>query len=739
MPAVGQDKLRKEGPKKLTGAALYVDDIPVKGAWHGVTVRSTVPHARIKDIRFLKGFPWKQAVVVTAADIPGINCVRLIEDDQPLLADAITRHVHEPVALIAHPDRSAAYESLKFVEIEYEALPAALTIEESLRKKAILRGSDNVFKQFRIKKGDAAKAMKKAWKTVDTVFRVPHQEQAYIEPQGMVSWFEKDGTLVLLGSLQCPYYIVKAMQPIFGLPEENIRVVQAVTGGGFGGKEEYPNMIAGHAALLARKAKRPIKMIYDRHEDMAVTTKRHPAVVRHRAGIDRKGKLVALDIDVVMDAGAYLTLSPVVLSRGVLHASGPYTCADVDIRARCVATNTPPNGAYRGFGAPQTLFAAELQWENLSEASKIDSLTLRERNLVKIGSELSTGQILKESVGLKKCLEVVVKRSAYAKRRKEHALWNKKKTAPTWRGIGLAAVHHGSGFTGNGEVFLKSRASLSLTKRGRFRIEAAASEIGQGSMSTLSQIVADALGVPYEWIDLEVNDTRRVPDSGPTVASRTCMVVGGLLHAAARDLKAAILAKTKKFPKTETELQAAAKALAAKGPLRFTRRFEKNTDIEFDDKTYRGDAYGSYGYAALAVDLEVDRTTYEVSVKKVWTAQDIGKAINPKIVEGQIMGGTLQALGWALLEKPVYKNGAMINNQLTNYIIPTAMDAPAMDVVLVEEPYSRGPFGAKGVGEMPMDIPAPAVCAAIRQATGLLFPEIPVTPESIAEALRRKK
>lgn len=738
MPAVGQDKLRKEGPEKLTGAALYVDDIPVKGVWHGVTVRSTVPHANIKDIRFLKGFPWKQTVVVTAKDVPGQNCVHLIENDQPLLADGKTTHQHEAIALIAHPDRATAYEALKFVEIDYEPLPAALNIAESLAKKAILYGKDNVFKSYRIAKGDAKAAMKKAWKTVETTFRVPHQEQAYIETQGMISWFEKDGTLVLMGSLQCPYYIVKAMQPIFGLPEEKIRVVQAVTGGGFGGKEEYPNMLAGHAALLARKAKRPVKMIYDRHEDLAATTKRHPAIVKHKAGIDKQGRLVALDIDVVMDGGAYLTLSPVVLSRGVLHATGPYECPAVDVRARCVATNTPPNGAYRGFGAPQTLFAAELQWEKLAEVSKIDSLKLRERNLVKIGSELSTGQILKESVGAKRCLDAVVKMSAYAKRRKENEAWNKKKTSPTWRGIGIAAVHHGSGFTGNGEVFLKSRAAVSLTKKGRFRIEAASSEIGQGSMSTLSQIVADALGVPYEWVELEINDTRRVPDSGPTVASRTCMVVGGLLHKAATDLKAAIVEKRGKFPTTDTELAAAAKALCPRGPLRFTRQFEKNTDIEFDDKTYRGDAYGSYGYAAFAADLEVDRLTYEVKLRKVWTAQDVGKAINPHIVEGQIMGGSAQALGWALLERPVYKDGAMINNQLTNYIIPTSMDTPPMEVRIVEEPYSRGPFGAKGVGEMPMDVPAPAVCAALKQAVGVVFPELPVTPERIGEALRRK-
>ncbi|PCI37427.1 MAG: hypothetical protein COB53_06605 [Elusimicrobia bacterium] len=729
MPTVGHDRLRKEGPQKLTGTALYVDDIPVKGIWHGVTVRSSVAHAKIKGIRFLKGFPWRQAVVVTAKDIPGENCVHLIEDDQPLLADGITRHALEPVALIAHPDRATAYNALNFVEINYEPLPSVLDFEKSKK----------ILKTFSIKKGDAKKAMKKAWKKVDTTFRVPHQEQAYIENNGMMAWFEPDGTLVLQGSLQCPYYIVKAMKPIFKLPEEKIRVIQAVTGGGFGGKEEYPNIISGHAALLAKKAKRPIKMIYDRHEDMSATTKRHPAVIKHKAGIDKKGRLVALDIDIVMDAGAYVTLSPVVLSRGILHASGPYECPNVNIHASIVQTNTPPNGAYRGFGAPQTLFAAELQWEKLADASKIDAVKLRERNLVKIGSELSTGQILKESVGLKKCVDTVLKRSRFTALRRDHDKWNKKKTSPTWRGVGFASVHHGSGFTGNGEVFLKSKASVTLTKSGRFVIETASSEIGQGSMSTLCQIVSDALGVPYEWVELEANDTSRVPDSGPTVASRTCMIVGGLLYRAAKQLKAAIEEKAKKIPTTPAVLKEVAKKLAGKKSVfRITTEYEKPADIEFDDTTYKGDAYGSYGYAAIAVDLEVDRTTYEIKLNKIWTAQDIGKAINPLIVEGQIIGGTTQALGWAVFEKPIYKNGVMQNAEFTNYIIPTALDTPPMDVVIIEEPYSRGPFGAKGVGEMPMDIPAPAVCAAIKQATGLFFPEIPVTPEMIAAGIARK-
>jgi len=738
MKSVGKNEIRKDGADKVTGRAKYIDDCVFPRAWFGATLRSSIAHGRIKKLHFDPKFPWHECVVVTAKDIPGKNHVLLMETDQPLLADKRVYHPMEAIALVAHPNRQKAYHAVKHIRVEYEELEPVRDVWESLKKKKILYGKDNVFKRIDIKLGNAAKAMKKARYVVSETYRVPHQEQTYIENNGIAAYFQKDGTLVVTGSLQCPYYVVKALGPIFNLPEKKIRVIQATTGGGFGGKEEYPNMIAGHAALLAKKAKRPIKLIYDRHEDMLATTKRHPAVVRRTAGVAKNGKLVAMDIDIVMDGGAYMTLSPVVLSRGILHATGPYECPDVTIKARCVATNTPPNGAFRGFGAPQTLFGAELHWEKISEATGIDVLTLRRRNILKPGSIMATGQVLRESVGASKVLERCLKKSGYARKRARYDRHNRCAANRAWKGVGLALVHHGAGFTGTGEVYLQSRASVALTPNGKIRLQAAAAELGQGSTSTLSQIVADALKLPYDLIEVETPDTHKVPDSGPTVASRTCMVVGGLLHKAALALKTAVVESHGSFPVTQKGLAAAAKTLRArKSPPAYTAQYEKPQDIEFDDKTYRGDAYGSYGYAALVADLEVDKTTFEVRVHKIWTSQDIGKAIHPKIVEGQIIGGTTQGLGWALLEKTVYKDGILQNPRLTDYIIPTALDTPPMDVDIVEEAYSHGPFGAKGVGEMPMDVPAPAVAAAIRHATGLFIPELPILPETIARYRKR--
>ncbi|HXT02156.1 MAG TPA: xanthine dehydrogenase family protein molybdopterin-binding subunit [Elusimicrobiota bacterium] len=735
MANVGKSVLRREGPEKLTGRALYLDDHAIPGCWHGVTVRSTIPSGRVKAVRFDPSFPWKECAIVTARDIPGKNVVTLIEPDQPLLADGVVRHREEPILLIAHPDRATAYEAAKRVTVEYEPLPAALTLEDSLALKNKIFKDDNVFKSYLIEKGDLAAGFAQADFVVEGEYRSPAQEQAYIENNAIAAW-EEDGVMVVSGSLQCPYYVVKALKALLGRDETKVRVIQTVTGGGFGGKEEYPSMIAGHAALLALKAGRPVKIVYDRHEDMAATTKRHPCVVRQKVGLKKDGTLVAQDIDVLMDGGAYATLSSVVLSRGTLHAAGAYTCPNVRVRSRAMATNTPPNGAFRGFGAPQTLFAAELHWEKIADVLGIDSLTLKRKNLFQLGSVTATGQILRESVGAQECLDVVLKRSKYAAKRKEYDRWNKDRGNPTWRGIGLAIAHHGAGFTGSGEVYLASRAGVAITRDAKIFVLAASTEIGQGTNTMFAQVAADAIGVPFDWLTVETPDTHKVPDSGPTVASRTCMVVGGLVRRAALQLKAALEAEHGRVPKTPSDLKKAAATLCAgKAARRFEVEYEKPPEVNWDDKTYMGDAYGCYSYAAFAADLEIDKATYEVRVRKVTTAQDVGKALNPTLCEGQIIGGSTQGLGWALLEEPVYKDGVMINAQLTNYIIPTSLDTPPFDVTIVERPYSRGPFGAKGVGELPMDVPAPAVAAAIKHATGRLMTVFPFTPERIAEAL----
>ena len=531
--------------------------------------------------------------------------------------------------------------------------------------------------------------------------------------------------ITVYGSMQCPYYVHRALMVLLGLPGDKVRVVQTETGGGFGGKEEYPSMIAGHAALLARKSGRPVKLIYDRVEDMVATTKRHPAIVRHKTGVTRDGRLTAIEIDAVFDGGAYATLSAVVLSRGVIHASGPYRCDHVRIRGRATMTNTPPNGAFRGFGAPQTQFAAEVHMDRIADRSSasIRSACARSTRCGRATRPRPASGWARTAARCRCCArrssapisrKAAVRLAASPLRRDKPAARN------TVRGLGLSLFFHGSGFTGGGEIKLASKASLALTERGA-RILVASTEIGQGTRTMHAQIVADTLGLPYDCVDVNAADTAVVPDSGPTVASRTCMVVGRILQRCAEEMKARL------GPLTPREY------LRQHGPLVVTKEYERPGEMSWDDNSYQGDAYGSYGWGCDVVDSRSIATPGRCGRSRFSTVHEIGRAIHPMLATGQIEGGSAQGLGYALLEDVVMRDGRMANASLTNYIIPTTLDSPEMQVVMLENPYKHGPFGAKGVGEMPIDGPAPAVINALRHA-GFDLRAIPATPERIMAA-----
>ncbi len=436
---------------------------------YGRTVRSTIPRGRLDRIRL--DFDPATFTVVDYRDIPGRNIVALIDDDQPCLAEHEIYHVAEPILLLAHEDRERLLAAS--VPIDYTPQPALFDPERSNRS----------FKSIAIDKGIIADGFAAADVVVEGEYRTGHQEQLYIETNGVIAVPQDDG-MTVYGSLQCPYYVHRSLTVLLGLPAHRVRVVQTETGGGFGGKEEYPSHIACHAALLARKARRPVKMIYDRVEDMLATTKRHPSIVRHRTGVTRQGRLVAMEIDVMLDAGAYCTLSPVVLSRGVLHATGPYACPNVRLRGKAMRTNTPPNGAFRGFGAPQTQFAVEVHMDRIADALGMDPVTLRAKNAMKPGDTTATGQVLPEDTSALPVLREAVRRTGFAAKRRK---WR-----GTHRGIGLSLFFHGSGFTGAGETKLASKASLELTPHG-VRILVASTEIGQGTRTMHAQIVADTL------------------------------------------------------------------------------------------------------------------------------------------------------------------------------------------------------------------------------------------------------
>jgi CO/xanthine dehydrogenase Mo-binding subunit len=745
---VGVSIPKAEAPDKVTGRALYLDDLRVPGMLHGRTVRSTIAYGRIRKIELDPAFDWKGIVVADHRDIPGENVVALIAEDQPLLAAEEIRHAEEPILLLAHEDPERVEAASRAVRIEYEMLEPVLTVEDSLDRKVLIHGEDNIFKEISIQRGDLEAQFAAADMIVEGTYRVGHQEHIYIENNGMLAERTKDGGLLVRGSLQCPYYVHHALIRAFRLPPEKVRVVQTVTGGGFGGKEEYPSMIGAHAALLAWKSGRPVKIMYDRLEDIAATTKRHPAVMRVRAGVKRDGTFTAYDMDCVMDGGAYVTLSPVVLSRGAIHGAGPYRWPAARIRARAVATHTPPNGAFRGFGAPQTQFAVECHLDKIAAELGMDPIELRRRNAIRVGDTTPTGQTLRESVSAHECLEETARLSSYVAKRAKFDLANAaaakaeravKGRAPARRlrrGIGLALAYHGAGFTGSGETRLGSVAALDLTPDGRPRALTSNTEIGQGTQTIFAQMVADPLGISPDLVLVQQPDTLEVPNSGPTVASRTCMVVGGLLARCGERMRERLELFVERPIRGDADFRSVARRfLKERGALRIEQQYKKPDWIQWDDEHYRGDAYPVFSYGACAVEVEVDLDTGETRVVDVVTAQDIGKAIHPVLAAGQIEGGTLQALGWALLEEVRWKDGRIWNHQLTNYIIPTSADAPPMRVEIVENPFSGGPFGAKGVGELPMDVPAPAVIAAIAHATGRRLEQIPVTPERLLHAL----
>ncbi len=737
--ARGAGPLRREGPAKLTGAARYTDDLVFPGAWYGATIRANDAHARFIALDLDPAFDWSKVVVVTATDIPGDNIVSSIKADQPILVPigGEIQHHSEPLALLAAPDRATLRAARHAARPRTEKLPAVF---DPL-------ASDHLFAAYELVAGDPEAAFAAADHVLEAEYRVGHQEQLYIENNAMIAVPEEDGGVTVTGSLQCPYYVHAALRRGLGLNDTQARVVQAETGGGFGGKEEYPSMIALHAALLAGKAGRPVRMIYDRHEDLAATTKRHPAIVRHRTGVTKDGRLIAQDIEVVMDGGAYCTLTPVVLSRGAIHAGGPYRCPNVRIRARASRTNTPPNGAFRGFGAPQVQFAAETQLNRIAETLHLSPLEIRRRNVYRIGDTTPTGQVLHDSVAGEEVLERAAEAAEFERLRERHDLArgrNGRQSASgsaagspmhTGRdrfasGVGLALAWHGAGFTGSGEVKLASVASLELTAQGELRILTASTEMGQGTKTIFPQLVAEALGVPIDAVELAPQDTAFVPDSGPTVASRTAMVVGGLLITAARRLRSEVEAATDgSFAATYRDFA------RSRGPLRIDQRFEPYPGVGFDDTTYRGDAYPAFGWAACVARVVVDLDTGEVHVRDVVAADDIGAVIHPVLAEGQVEGGTLQAVGYATNEEIKLRDGRYLNDRLATYIIPTSLDAPRITTILVEAPFAGAPHGAKGAGELPMDVGAPAVIAAIADATGFWIAELPASPERILAAL----
>jgi CO/xanthine dehydrogenase Mo-binding subunit len=722
---VGSRVRRPDAADKVRGRALYIEDMAPAGALIAGVLRSPHPHARIGrlDTTAARAVPGVHAVL-TAADVPGRNLIPMIQADWPVLAAERVRHVGEAVALVAAETPQALASALAAIRVEYEPLPALLDMEQAL-------AAGEVMAHWKVRKGDAAAAWGGAGLVVvEGLWRTPYQEHAYIEPNGMVAAPDGMGGVVVWGSMQCPFYVQKAVASALGCELSQARIVQTVTGGGFGGKEDAPSAPGAQAALLARATGRAVKLIFSREEDMAVMSKRHPGRIRLKLGAHEDGRLVAAEVDYLLDGGAYATLSPVVLFRGAVHACGPYRVPNATVDARVVRTHSVPCGAFRGFGEPQVVFALESAMDELAERLRIDPLELRRRNALREGDETITGHRLASSVGFSEVLDKVAASADWARKREAYG----RDTGTVRRGIGLAACYYGVGLGAMGKHLNPAAASVVVAADGSVTVAVGTTEIGQGMVTVLSQIAAEALGCPVELVRVIEADTSRVPDSGPTVASRTTVMSGNAIRDAAARIRAAmepVIADSGLVWREAVALCVQNQVgLAAHG-------WSVPPQTTFDFETGQGDAYICYSFSANVVELEVDTETGETRVVRVHSGHDVGRVINPTTGEGQVEGGVVQGLGYALVEEHALEGGRIVNDQFSTYIIPTPLDTPEIVPILVEHEFAWGPYGAKGLGETPIIAVAPAVTNAIHHAVGARLREIPATPERVWAALRR--
>src|SRR5882762_1770135 len=502
-------------------------------------------------------------------------------------------------------------------------------------------------------------------------------------------------------------------------------------------------MIAAHAAILAMKSVCPVKIVYDRLEDMTATTKRHPSRTHHRTAVSKDGKILGGEIDFTIDGGAYATLSSVVLSRGTIHAGGPYYWPNIRIRGKAVATNTPPHGAFRGFGAPQSLFAMERHMDRIAQAVGLSPVEIRRRNFLKPGQTTTTEQTIREEIDLGELLDRALELSDYHAKKTRFSRQNNTgpiavpTVDPIKRGMGIAAFLHGAGFTGSGERYLASVVGVEGRADGTVRVLVSSTEFGQGTNTVLCQIAAEALGLPYENVSVAQPDTLEVPNSGPTVASRTVMVVGRLVQSAALGIRQTLISsKLLGEIYSADEFRAACRDyVAGRGEFRSWSRYEAPSDIFWDDQKYRGEAYAAFAWAVYIAEVTVDLTTYSVSVDDFVALQEVGKVLHPLLARGQIIGGIAQAIGFSLYEKVVWQNGPNQNRQITYYIMPTSSDFAPIRVLFEELGNVYGAYGAKGIGELPMDGPAPAIVNAVEDALNVPFDSIPLLPEDIMDGL----
>lgn len=709
MPAVDiNDKVvRVDAYSKARGEAVYVSDIVLPNMQYACLIRSGIPRGRIVSIdvpSLPKGYKF-----ITAKDIPegGRNELWMIAKDWRCFADGDVRYVGETIGILVGKDRTV----LKFlkdrIKITYEEHEAAISIDDGVAcKGGSIVGNDNVMCSLFCEKGEN---MENVFAEADTIveetFETGFQEHVHLETNGAIVTME-DGNFVFYASAQCPFYIRKSIAGLLNIPYEKIVIRQTTTGGAFGGKEHFPDVLCGPLLVAENIIRKPIKLIFEREEDMLYSVKRHPSKCEYKTAI-RNGEILGTEATIRYNCGPYMSASYVVLQRGVFHANGVYNFANTYLKGEGIATNTFPSDAFRGFGAPQTLFAIEMHMNHIASRLGLDPLELKMQYLLKQGDETVTNGHIVERVMLPEMIRDVTEKSGYWHKSKEYG-------RGAGKGIGISLYNHGGAFTGNGEQAI-IKAHARLVKTGDcVDIQVGSTEMGQGFQTALRKIAAAGLSLPLEAISYHNPDTSKVVDSGPTAASRSTMIVGKLVERAAAEMK-------ERWDEGDFSVEV---------------EYEHPDGHPWDQATFRGDAYLGYGWGVACVEVEVDKITNEVKTTGIWTSHEIGKAIDELIVHGQINGGVIQSLGYAAMEKMENKNGHFRASSMSDYIIPTSMDFPSQYYHIQENPYPWGPYGAKGMGELVFNGADAAYVDAVERALGIEINKIPIPPEDLEEALK---
>ncbi|HZY43280.1 MAG TPA: molybdopterin cofactor-binding domain-containing protein [Anaerolineae bacterium] len=755
---VGEALPRADSIAKVTGAAIYTDDVSFPGMLFGATLRAMIPHALIKkiDTRKAKALPGVHAVL-THEDVPGNKNHGLVTLDWPVLCYDKVRYVGDAVAIVAADSIEIAKAALQLIDVEYEPLPIVATAEYAHQADSpLVHDSGNLLKHIKVAKGDVDQGFAEADVVIERTYHTACTEHAFLEPECSIGRITDDGRYEIYVGSQIVYQDRDQVAAVLGIAEDQVRIISTLIGGGFGGKEDIAGQI--HVALLAKATRRPVKMLYTRHESLIFHPKRHATTITVKLGAKKDGRLTAAKAELYGDTGAYASLGEKVLTRATTHANGPYAVANAKSDCFAMYTNNVPAGAFRGFGVTQSAYAVEMTIDELAEQLQIDPIEIRKMNALKVGSTTNTGQVLRESVGLIECIEKVVDEinrttapstsSSSHFVRSESAL-DASLPANKKRAWGIAVGYKNTGLGGGANDC--AGAEIEVYPSGISEIRTSSAEIGQGLPGVLAAIVAEELGLPIEKVNVLLSDTDRTPNGGPTTASRQTFVSGNAARHAAIQMRANMSSVAAErldvspdsliFRNSRVEHNGKSASFAEVVEWMQAEGRSTKLTYEYTAPTTQplgtgGDMHFAFSYAAHAALVEVDTDTGEVKVLKVIAAHDIGRAINPLALEGQIDGGIVMGIGNALTEEFPHEKGIPYVQWLARYKMPSIKHTPEIKSFIVEHEASTGPFGAKGVGEISSIPITPAITNAIYNAVGVRVRRLPVDQDTLLRAMK---